>query len=160
MLNRIFPRQFDGTFQGSPLAAWLLAPVVFVKAAMGVNSLLAARVVATTADGIPLERFGGGGAEAVVALFAVWGLGQVLFALLGVLALVRYRSMIPFAYLLLLVEHLGRKAVFAVHPIARSGADGAGGWPSAGALVGWALLAAMVAGFVLSLVRKDRKQAA
>jgi hypothetical protein len=40
----------------------------------------------------------------------------------GVVVLVRYRAMIPFMYLLLLVLQLGSKALVLVNPIARSGA--------------------------------------
>lgn len=154
MLRRIFPARLDGPHEGLRLAIWLLAALVLVKGAMGLNSLFNARFVATTADGIPLESYGGGGAEAVVAFFAVWGLGQVIFALLGVLALVRYRPMIPIVLLLFLVEHLGRKAVFAVHPIARAVAPAGSGAPSAGAIVNHALLAAMAIGLAASLLTR------
>lgn len=152
MRGLLFPRRLDNEFRGRRAGLWLLVPVVLVKLAMGLNSLLNPRVVASRADGIPLDGFGGGGAEAVVAFFALWGLGQAILASIGVLAWVRYRAMIPLVYLVFLLEHLGRRAVFLVHPIARTGAPAGGDGFSAAAWVAYALLAATTLGFALSLM--------
>lgn len=152
MFSRIFPRQFDNAYRGYRFAIWLFIPIVIVKLGMGANSLFNTRFVATSADGIPLDNYGGGGADAVIAFFAVWGLGQMLLALFGILVLIRYRTMIPLMYLLFLTEQLARKAIFFVHPIASSGAQmTAATGLSVGTLVNYGLLAAMVIGFVLSL---------
>lgn len=152
MLSRLFPKQFDNTYRGHWLAIWLFVPAVLMKLAMGVNSVVNTRFVATVADAIPVDSYGGGGAETVIAIFSFWGLCTVLFALQGVVALIRYRAMIPFMYLLLLTEHVGRKALVLVHPIVRSGAHGAvaGGLP-AGTVVNYALLAMLLIGFALSI---------
>lgn len=56
MFSRIFPKQIDNAFQGHWLAVWLLVPVVLVKLAMDVNSIINTRLVATSADGISANR--------------------------------------------------------------------------------------------------------
>src|SRR5579862_4280134 len=109
ILNRIFPKQFDNVYSGHRLAIWLFGLVVLMELAMGANSIINTRTVAMSADGIPLDSYSAGGADAVIALFAIAGLFRVLLALQGVLVLIRYRAMIPFMYLLLLILHLGSK---------------------------------------------------
>jgi len=114
----IFPRQINNTYRGHAAGVWLFALIVLLKLIMGSNSVINTRAVATGADGIPLDSLGSGAADTVVSLFALLGLGQVVLAALGVVVLVRYRAMIPLMFLLLLVDHLGRKAVALVHPVA------------------------------------------
>jgi hypothetical protein len=144
MLNRILPQRIDDTYFGHPLAAWLLGAVVLVKTGIALGTIFNGRVAAQSADGIPLESFGADGAQAVVALFAIWGLAQVAINLFGILALARYRSLIPFMFLLLLSEHLMRKLVLWWKPIARTGAP-------PGPYINLALVTLMVVGLALSL---------
>jgi hypothetical protein len=151
MLNRIFPRQFDNRYSGNRLAIWLFVPVVLIELLIGANSTFNARSVATGADGIPLDSFGAGGAQAVVAIFALLGLCRLLFALQGIVVLIRYRAMIPFMYLLLLILQLGSKALLLINPIARSGVPSA----QIGSAVILALLAMLLIGFVLSLLNQN-----
>jgi hypothetical protein len=149
MLSRIFPKQIDNIFRGHRLAIWLFLPIVLVELVIGANSMVNTRSVATSADGIPLDAFTSGGAAAVVSLFALLGLCRLLFALQGVLVLIRYRALIPFMYLLLLILQLGSRALLLVNPIARSDASSA----QIGSGVILALLAMLVVGFVLSLLK-------
>lgn len=156
MLNRIFPRQFDNHYRGHWLAIWLLAPIVALRLVIGTNSILNTRFVATSADGIPLSSFDAAGAQAVISLFALLGLFQLLLALQGVVVLIRYRAMIPLFYLLLLIHQLGGRALALAHPIAQSGASSA----QIGSAIVLALLAITLAGFVLSLLGRGPLAAA
>jgi hypothetical protein len=146
MLNRLFPKQFDNSFQGSRLAIWLLIPILLLRAIIGFNSMAFTRSVAMTADGIPLDKFGVDAAQTVIALFALLGLLIFLFALLGVVVLIRYRAMIPFMYLVLLAQQLGNKALLLVYPVVRSGQT------TSGSAVVLVILTLTFLGFVLSLV--------
>jgi hypothetical protein len=151
MLNRIFPKMVDNTYRGHRLAIWLFALVVLMELSMGTNSIVNTRTVAMSADGIPLDQYGPGGADAVIAIFAIAGLFRVLLALLGVLVLLRYRAMISLMYLVLLVLHLGSKALLLVHPVAKSGVATA----QLGSAFVLALLAMLLIGFVLSILNKS-----
>ena len=102
---------------------------------------------AQSADSISLDTFGASGVEAVVALFATWGLAQLVFSVLGVLVLIRYRAMIPFMFVLFLLEHLARRWILLVKPIARTGTP-------PGIYINLVLLALMIVGLVLSLWRR------
>lgn len=121
MLDKLLPRTIDNTYGGKKVALWMLAILVLMKGAMGANSILNGHLVATKADGIPLDAFTPAGAQAVVSFLALWGLSLLILSLLGALALVRYRAMVPLVFLLLLLEHLGRKLILVLMPIAHVG---------------------------------------
>jgi len=148
MLDRILPPRIDNTFRGHRLALWFFVPVVVMKTGIALATILNGRNAAQSADGIPLETFGADGAQAVVALFAIWGLSQLVFSVLGVLALTRYRAMVPFVLVLLLVEHLARKGILLVKPIVRAGT-------APGAYVNLVLVALMIGGLALSLWQRE-----
>ena len=152
MLNRFLPRQVDNTYHGSRLALWIFALVVLMKVAMSVNSIFNGHMVASSADGIPLDTFTPAGAQAVVSLFAAWGLGQLILCLLCIVVLVRYRALVPFMLAVLLLEHLCRRLIFFVLPIVRTGTP-------PGIFVNLALIALMVVGLALSLWSYDSPSA-
>jgi hypothetical protein len=154
MLNRLFPRQIDNTYEGHVLAIWLLAPIVVLKMMMGfnvsgLNPWVSSRFVLTSADAIPVDTYAPEVASVVVFMFQSWGLALLVLASLGALALLRYRAMLPLMYLALAIEQIGRKAISLVSPIIR--AEAASGISFA-VVINWALSAALVLGFMLSLM--------
>lgn len=152
MFNQLLPQRIDNTYRGHKLALWLFGLLVLMKTAMGVNSIFLGHKIATSADGIPLDTFPSAAAQTIVALFAIWGLGHVMICLLCILVLARYRALVPFMFLFLLLEQLGRKLVLQFIPIPRTGAP-------PGSYVNLALLAVMIVGLALSLWSQDRSQA-
>jgi predicted tellurium resistance membrane protein TerC len=150
VFNRLLPQPADNSYRGYRLALWIFALLVLMKVAMSLNSIFNGHAVASTADGIPLDTFTPAGAQAVVALFAIWGLGHLMICVLCITVLVRYRALVPFMFALLLLEHLGRKLILQVMPIARTGAP-------PGSIVNLILLAVMVAGLALSLGSVSRR---
>ncbi|MGH8864960.1 MAG: hypothetical protein ACREVZ_10020 [Burkholderiales bacterium] len=147
MFKKLFPEHGDNTYGGHKLALWLFALLLLMKGGISVNSMLNGYLVAAPADGIPLDTYSPAGAQAFVSLFALWGLSHLMICLLGVLVLVRYRSLVPLMYALLLIEHLGRKLLLYFHPIARTGT-------SHGLIINIALLVLMIIGLALSLWRQ------
>jgi hypothetical protein len=147
MVDRLLPQRIDNTYRGSRLALWLFALLLFMKSAMSLNSIFNGYSVASSADGIPLDTYPPAAARTIVSLFAIWGLGHLVICVLGVLVLVRYRSLIPFMFGLLLVEHLSRKLILQFLPSPRTGT------PPASA-INLGLLALMIVGLALSLWRR------
>jgi hypothetical protein len=151
VFDRLLPPRIDNTYRGYKLAFWLFAVLVFVKVAMGMNCILNGYSVASTADGIPLDTFPPGAAQTIVSHFALWGLCQLMFGLLGVLVLVRYRGMVPFMFALLLTEHLSRKLILQFLPVVKTGTP-------PGFYINLVLLAVMIVGLALSLMSRDNLQ--
>ena len=146
LIERLFPRQIDNRYRGLRRGLWLFALIVAVKAIIGINSILNTRAVASGADGIPLDRLGAA-EPIVVSLFALLNVGQLVLALFGILVLVRYRSMVPIGFLLLLFDHLTRKSVALLHPFES-------GVPSPGFPINLVMLAIMLVGFSLSIMTR------
>jgi len=115
-----------------------------MKTGIALGTIFNGRAAAQSADGIPLDSFGAAGAQAVVALFAIWGLSQLVFSVFGLLALTRYRAMVPFMFALLLLEHIARRWVLLWKPIATTGAH-------PGSYINLVLIALMIVGLALSL---------
>ena len=120
MLNRILPRQIDNDYRGHKLALWLFGAVIAVKLAISLGTIFNGHEAASSADGIPLDTFTPAGAQAVVSLFAIWGLAQFVICLLCILALARYRAMIPLLFALLLLEYLGKRVILFFQPVVRT----------------------------------------
>ena len=144
MLQRLLPQRIDNTFRGHRLALWLFGVLVLMKGGIGLGTIFNGRSAATSADGIPLDTFSPAGEQAFVSLFAAWGLSQLMLNLIGLLVLVRYRAMVPFMFALLLLEHLSRRLIFVVLPIASTGT-------SPGFFVNLVFVAVMIVGLALSL---------
>ena len=103
MLDRLFPQRIDNTYRGHRLALWILAVLVLMKGGIGLGTILNGNAAATSADGIPLDTFGPAGGQAFLSIFAAWGLAQLMLNLVGLVALIRYRAMVPFIFVVLLV---------------------------------------------------------
>jgi hypothetical protein len=144
MFNQLLPQRIDNTYRGHKLALWLFGLLVLMKTAMSVNAIFLGHKIATSADGIPLDTFPPAAAETIVSMFAIWGLAHLMICLLCILVLVRYRALISFMFLFLLVEHLGRKLILQFISIAGTGTP-------PGSFVNLALLAMMIVGLALSL---------
>lgn len=146
VLEQMLPARLDNAFRGHPTALWLFVVILVVKTGIAMGTIFNGRQAAQTADGIPLEAYGAAGAAAVVALFAIWGLAQLAFTAVGILALARYRAMVPLMFALFLVEHLARRLVLLWKPIERTGTP-------PGLYINLGLALVMITGLVLSFRR-------
>jgi hypothetical protein len=151
MLHQLLPQRIDNTYRGHRLALWLFAALVLMKGGIGLGTIFNGRSAAISADGIPLDTFTPAGEQAFVSLFAAWGLSQLMLNLIGLLVLVRYRVMVPFMFALLLLEHLSRKLIFWILPIARTETP-------PGFFVNLVFVAVMIVGLVLSLRNQNSLQ--
>ncbi|MGO9086721.1 MAG: hypothetical protein ACLQBK_15950 [Candidatus Sulfotelmatobacter sp.] len=143
MLERILPRTIDNAYRGHKLAIWLLVPIILIKMAIGVTSMFVGQLTAQGAHKIPLAAFPPEAAQLLVLVLARSGLSTLVITLFCVLVLIRYRAMIPAAYVLLLLEHTGR-AILVLRESAITGASRA-------TVVGLVLLFLTVVGFFASL---------
>lgn len=140
----LLPRSIDNNYRGSTVAIWLFVPLIVMKIAIAIGCIFNGRNAAQSADGIPLDTFGAAAAQAVVSMFAAWGLSQVIIGAIAVLVLIRYRAMLPFMFTLLLFEHVARKLIFYMLPVVKNGTP-------PGFYINAALFAAEIAGLTLSL---------
>lgn len=152
MLNRLLPKQLDNAYKGHVLALWLFAPLALLKLIMGLNvsglnPWIENRDIATTVDRVPLDSYGAEAASAFMFMFASWGLTLFILSLCALIALARYRAMIPLLYVFLTMEQFGRYYIATLHPIARATTNAT---VSPAAVFNWSLMAALALGLILA----------
>ena len=99
MIKCIFPEVADNNYQGSKLAWYFLYPFALMTVTRSLIHMFKTDGGAQSIATIPLDSYSSGAADAVIHIFAEWGLTQVLFGLLYVVVLWRYRTLIPLMYL-------------------------------------------------------------
>ena len=77
-------------------------------------------------------------------------LGQLILALIALTALIRWRALVPFLYLVSLGEQIARRFIVQAHAVAHT-ESAAVGW-----YVGFGVLALLTLGLVLSLIPARR----
>jgi hypothetical protein len=152
VLSRIFPKQFDNHFRGNKLALWIFALITFMHTAISLTSIFRPDGGAQSADGIPLDTFSPSAAQAVIGVGGLLDLAILLLCALFILALIRYRSMIPLMYILLVTDWLARKGVLRLKPIPRMPGTSTGYYVSLG------IFAVTLVGMILSLTGKNYSQ--
>jgi len=148
MLDRLFPTPAGNAYGGHPAALWAFAALTAVTLWRSLHHILAADGGAQSIATIALDSFGPGGAQTVVAMFALWGISQLLLGLWFGVVLWRYRALVPAMYLLMLVEYALRTAL----PLLKDGVVKAG--PAPGEVANWALLALLPVLLALALRRR------
>jgi hypothetical protein len=157
MLDRIFPKHFDNVYRGHWLGLALFVLVLAVKALQGVNSILFTRDIMVSADGIPLNTFSPAAAREAVLMFALLGMYLLVIPVQSVIVLIRYRSMVPFMLLMLIVIQLSARGIHLLHP---DSAAVTGSGPPIGFYVNLTILVLTIVAFALSVVRPPSRAAA
>lgn len=143
----LFPKQIDNTFRGNRLALWLFGLVVLLRILQSLSVIFNGRSIVISADGVPVDTFSPDSAAAVVAIFALCGLYRLLFSLLCVVVLWRYRSAVPLMFAVVALEYLAKQTVLYFIPLARTGTP-------PGPVVNLVLFLMALAGLGLSLLRR------
>ena len=110
----LFPAQIDNVIRGTKIPFYLFALYALVSTVRSCIHLLSPDGGAGTIAGLDLSV---AGADGIIFAFALWGSSQLLFALIQLFAVIRYRSLIPFMWLMLALEVLLRELVGAMKPV-------------------------------------------
>ncbi len=141
ILNRLLPAQIDNTFPGYRIAHFAFYALTALTLWRSQHHLLSADGGAQSIATIPLESYPTGAAATVVGIFALWGLSQLIIGLIYLIAAIRYRSLIPFLYLLFTVEYFVRLGIGHYKPVETLGTAPGGAINLPFALLGMVLLA-------------------
>jgi hypothetical protein len=121
MLKQILPQQFDNSYRGNKLSPWILGFVVLINSLQSLSAIFNGHFVVMSADGIPLDSYTPESVQNILAVFALLGLSRLIISVVGVLALVRYRSAIPLMLALLVVYYLLKYIIMYFIPFLTSG---------------------------------------
>jgi hypothetical protein len=111
MLKIIFPSQVDNTYKGHKLGLYFFFFITLVTIGRSCVHIFAADGGAQSIATIPLDTFSQNGAEAVVFIFAQWGIAQLMVGFMYLLVALRYRCLTPLMYLFLFFEWSSRIAL-------------------------------------------------
>ncbi len=101
-------------YRGSPLSFWFLVALTTLTTARSLAHMFLPDGGASVIAGLDVSVAGG---ENLIAIFAQWGLEQLLLAFVGWVIIWRYRYLVPFALLLQLLDWGGRIGVGLMKPV-------------------------------------------
>ena len=117
-MKRIFeillPAKIANTIRGSKIPFYVFALYAVVSLVRSCIHLLAPDGGAGSIAGMDLSV---AGADGIVFAFALWGSSQLILAVIQLLVVFRYRSFVPFMYLMLMLEVLLRDLVGQMKPV-------------------------------------------
>lgn len=146
IMAKIFPRTIGNHYKGYRI-------VVYVFMLYSVVSMVRSLIHFFSPDGgagsiahIDLSQ----GGENIIFAFGLWGSSQLMLALVQLLVSLRYKSLLPFMYLLLFLEYCSRAVLGAMKPLVFEA--GAGLPP--GSYLDKIMIPLALAMFILSLMPK------
>jgi hypothetical protein len=151
MFDKLLPQPIDNTYRGYKIALWLFGLVVGMKITQSVVVIFNGYSTARDADGIPVDTYTPAAAQTVVALFAQGSLWRLIFCLLCVIILVRYRSAIPLMFSLLALNYLAGELIYRFTPLVRTATP-------PGPIVNLILFTLTIIGLALSLRSRVNSQ--
>jgi hypothetical protein len=143
----LLPRSINNDYAGTRIALGFFVLLTAITLGRSLIHMLAPDGGAQTIATIPLDAFTDNGAAAVIHIFSLWGLSQLIVGIIYVVALVRYRSLIPLLYLLGVVEYTVRLIMSFLKPVHADGTP-------PGGVANFILVPLLIAMLVLSLVRR------
>ena len=117
MINRMFPKQLTNEYKGLKIAKWVFILITIVTLGRSLVHMFARDGGAQSIANIPLDRFSQNGAATAILIFSLWGLSQLLIGLVYTIVLWRYQALIPFMYLLIVIEYVMRIVLSMLKPI-------------------------------------------
>ena len=110
----LLPAKIDNVIRGTKIPVYIFALYAIVSTVRSCIHLLSPDGGAGSIAGMDLSV---AGADGIIFAFALWGSSQLLFALIQLLTVIRYRSLIPFMWLMLALEVLLRELVGKMKPV-------------------------------------------
>lgn len=150
-LIRIFPKELNNHFYGYKISLYVFYILTVVTLWRSQHHLLAPDGGAQSIATIPLDTFAKVSAQAVIGVFGLWGLSQLIIGVLYLISSIRYRSMIPLMYLLMFLEYFVRATYFpAAKPIPTVGT-------APGAIGNLPMIILSLSMFLLSILKPKSK---
>ncbi|HNT26047.1 MAG TPA: hypothetical protein PKM21_16875 [Anaerolineales bacterium] len=110
----ILPAKIDNTLRGWKLPLYVFALYAMISTVRSCIHLLSPDGGAGSIAGMDLSV---AGADGIIFAFALWGSSQLLMAIIQLLVVIRYRSLVPFMWLMLILEVLLRELVGHMKPV-------------------------------------------
>jgi hypothetical protein len=107
ILAILLPAKADNTTRGMKLPLYVFAAIAVIGTVRSFIHLLSPDGGAGSIAGMDLSA----GDKSIIFAFALWGSAQLVYALIQLVVVFRYRSLVPFMYVMPILDpiaHLGR----------------------------------------------------
>ena len=111
---RVFPKQLDNSFRGNRIAVIVFLLITVFTLARSLIHIFAPDGGASSIAGINTSVEEGSN---IISMFAFWGLAQLLMGFVYLVVFLRYKSLIPFMYILIIIEYSGRVLIGMAKPL-------------------------------------------
>ena len=149
---KILPAQIDNHYRGlkiSQYAFFLITAVTLVRSLIHVFAPDGGSQSIAT---IPLDSYSAEAASTVILMFSLWGLSQLLMGIVYLGVSLKYRSLIPAMYVLVIFEYAMRIVIGQMKPILTTGT-------APGSIGSWIMVPVCAVLLALSLIpAKSSKQ--
>ncbi len=141
LFELLLPGKVNNHLRGSQIPLYFFAAYTLASTVRSCIHLLTADGGAGSIAGLDLSV---AGAPGIIFAFGLWGSSQLLFAILQILVVLRYRALVPLMYLLLIIEIALRMLVGFIKPVsfAHTPPGALGNWillPIAAGMLAWSL---------------------
>ena len=145
---QLLPDVIDNQYHGMKIAKyafWLILAATIVRSLI---HIFAADGGAQTIATIPLDSYPTAAAAAFILMFSYWGLSQLLMGFVYLGVALKYRSLIPAMYVLLIFEYAMRFIIGQMKPIITAGT-------APGSIGNWIMVPVCIVLLVMSLVKVE-----
>ena len=147
---KLLPATIDNQYRGLKLAQYAFLILTVATLVRSLIHVFAPDGGAQSIATIPLANYPGDAAAAVILMFSLWGLSQLLMGFVYLIVYFKYKSLIPAMYVLMIVEYAMRIVIGQMKPIVTSGT-------APGSIGNWIMVPVCIVLLILSLKRAKTK---
>ena len=113
----LLPATITNTYRGALIAKYVFMVMTVLTVGRSLVHIILPDGGAQTIATIPLDSYPQEASDTIIAMFAQWGLTQLMMGLFYMLVIWRYQSLIPLGWALILFEWTGRLVIGFFKPI-------------------------------------------
>ena len=146
---KLLPNVIDNQFQGLKIAQYAFLIITIATLVRSLIHVFAPDGGAQSIATIPLASYPTDAAAAMILMFSLWGLSQLLMGVVYLVVYLKYKSLIPAMYVLMIVEYAMRIVIGQMKPIVTSGT-------APGSIGNWVMVPVCGILLAMSLIRSKR----
>ena len=147
---KLLPESINNQYRGRKLALYAFLIITIATLVRSLIHVFAPDGGAQSIATIPLGDYPADAAAAVILMFSLWGLSQLLMGIVYLFVYFKYQSLIPAMYVLMIVEYAMRIVIGQMKPIVTSGT-------APGSIGNWVMVPVCILLLALSLIKAKPK---
>ena len=150
---QILPDVIDNHYRGLKISQYAFFVIMAVTLVRSLIHVFAPDGGAQSIATIPLNAYPAEASSTIILMFSLWGLSQLLMGIVYLVVSLKYRSLIPAMYVLVIFEYAMRIIIGQMKPIFTTGT-------APGSIGSWIMVPVCIVLLALSLIRaKSAKHA-